>query len=571
MGKQFQVNTYTNNWQDEPDILALPNGGFLVTWDSYLNEYDDGPSAYILSGQRYDASGRRVGSEFLIDGIDQAASTEPSITALGDGGYAMAWSYSPDGILGRTQAYVRAFDADGTPRTKALRVDTIDLFEAVQPRVVGTQGGGFMVFYTADKAGPTFDDVYMRRYDADGDPLGRERRMNTREDYLDQGIVETARMANGRIVALWNSESTLDTKGDLDSNELRATVFSPKGEVLRSDVHLSSNFGSAGGGNGQGFSVAEAGNGFVISQMEYGSRFGTDYLYHVVVQTFDDDARTTSGRISAFRTEEVVYSTDVARLSTGEIVVVWEQQPIPKGEVGNDVMARVLSASGRPLTAAFEVGLDYSRYDEQSDPVVEALAGGGFVVSYAHDNLDGDHEGIGARIFGRGTKGNDTVTVDAGNYLSGLGGHDRLNGNSKGNVIHGGAGNDTLLGNGGDDVLYGGPGRDRLTGGRGADDFVFNGKPNGTNGPDRITDFGGNDQILLDNADFRGVGPEGGLSRGAFRVLGEGRVDGSDRILYDRHDGTLYFDADGSGRGARHEFAILNGAPQLDAGDILII
>lgn len=576
MGRQFQVNSYSNNWQDDPDILALPDGGFLVTWDSYLDEYDGGPSAYIVSGRRFDAAGRPVGDEFLIDGVDGAASTKPSITALRDGGYAVAWSYSPDGILGQTEAYVQAFDADGTPRTAALRVDTVPLFEAVAPTVAATADGGFMVFFTADQSDSNFDDTYVRRFDRDGNPVGRERLLNTQEDYLDQGIVETAQLANGRFVAVWNSESTLDTAADFDSNELRATVFGPGGQVIQGDVHLASNYGSAGGGSGAGYDVAAARDGFVISQLEYGFKFGTDNLYHVVVQTFDGDARSTSGRMTAFATEEVVLGTSVTTLTSGEIVVAWEQQSQNPNEIGNDVLARVLSASGRPITGVFEVGVDFSRYDEQEDPVVQALAGGGFVVSYSHDNFDldtdgGYGEGVAARIFGGGSAADDRLTVDESGFLAGGAGKDRLVGDGRGNALVGGTGDDTLLGLAGNDVLTGGAGRDWLSGGAGADEFVFDLPTTSVNGPDSVADFGVGDEIVLDNAPFRGVGPGGALPGSAFRVLGQGPVDATDRILYDARNGALYYDSDGSGQAARQAFAVLAGTPALGADDFLIV
>jgi len=103
-----------------------------------------------------------------------------------------------------------------------------------------------------------------------------------------------------------------------------------------------------------------------------------------------------------------------------------------------------------------------------------------------------------------GTKGNDTLTGNAGNdFLNGRNGNDSLIGNAGNDTLIGGngtdfllgsAGNDLLNGDNGNDTLRGGLGSDILTGGNGTDIFVFA----SGEGIDTITDFKlGSDQIGL--------------------------------------------------------------------------
>jgi len=103
-----------------------------------------------------------------------------------------------------------------------------------------------------------------------------------------------------------------------------------------------------------------------------------------------------------------------------------------------------------------------------------------------------------------GTKGNDTLTGNAGNdLLNGRNGNDSLIGNAGNDILIGGNGTDFLVGSAGDDLLNGdngsdtltgGPGTDILTGGNGKDIFVFA----SGEGIDTISDFKlGTDQIGL--------------------------------------------------------------------------
>ncbi len=69
---EIAVNTATTGEQDDANIVALPDGGFLVTWDS---NQDTGGSEGIFA-QRFDASGSKVGNQFEINGTTSGAQTQ---------------------------------------------------------------------------------------------------------------------------------------------------------------------------------------------------------------------------------------------------------------------------------------------------------------------------------------------------------------------------------------------------------------------------------------------------------------------------------------------------------------
>ncbi len=157
---------------------------------------------------------------------------------------------------------------------------------------------------------------------------------------------------------------------------------------------------------------------------------------------------------------------------------------------------------------------------------------------------------------------------------------DRIAGTSFGDSLYGYNGNDTLLGGSGNDALnggsssdklYGGNGRDTLSGGSGADDFVFSATLAASN-IDRIVDFSvaQDDEILLNDSFFPGIGALGALGAARF-VVGANATDTADRIVYDQATGKLFFDADGSGGGAKIQFAVLNAGTVLTHSDFFVI
>lgn len=121
--------------------------------------------------------------------------------------------------------------------------------------------------------------------------------------------------------------------------------------------------------------------------------------------------------------------------------------------------------------------------------------------------------------------------------------------------VVGGMGVDAIKGGTGDDHLSGGGGgRDVLRGGAGDDAFVFN-KAAGSAGADVISDFSNardnDDRFEIDSGVWGGV-RDGWLAADQFKQVSAPKlwqgVDGNDRLLYDRANGDVWFDRDGSGK-----------------------
>jgi Ca2+-binding RTX toxin-like protein len=128
----------------------------------------------------------------------------------------------------------------------------------------------------------------------------------------------------------------------------------------------------------------------------------------------------------------------------------------------------------------------------------------------------------------------------------------------------------TITGNDGSNVLDGGAGADLLYGRGGADTFVFSTALSAAN-VDRVNDFSSvDDTIQLARSVFK-VLPLGVLDEAAFKVMGTTAIDASDRILYNKSTGALFYDADGSGTASTAiQFAALDNKATLTAADFLI-
>lgn len=103
----FLVNASSIGSQTTPDVTALADGGFVIVWD-------DSASATIR-GQRFDAAGNKVGSEFVA--VNALFESVPAVAVLGDGRFVVGAEISKGTLASPT------FDIDATifdPREKSI-------------------------------------------------------------------------------------------------------------------------------------------------------------------------------------------------------------------------------------------------------------------------------------------------------------------------------------------------------------------------------------------------------------------------------------------------------------------
>jgi len=194
------------------------------------------------------------------------------------------------------------------------------------------------------------------------------------------------------------------------------------------------------------------------------------------------------------------------------------------------------------------------------------------------DTLDG---GVGADTMTGGV-GDDTYFVDnTGDIISELAGQgidtvrstiSRSLGSNQENLTLIGGSTINGYGNTLANTLIGNDAANYLDGGTGADTFAFTTPLNALRNVDTITDFSsGIDKLELASAIFKNLGFSGIPDSDAFFYMGSAAHDMDDRIVYDQSNGSLSYDADGSGTLSAIQFAVLSSNPQIDFMDFVAV
>src|SRR5262249_26246260 len=99
-GSELLVNTQTANNQAVPKVTGLSNGGFVITWQDASGTLG-GISGTSIKAQVFDANGDKFWSELLIDSQTGGNQATPNVGALTNGGFVVTWT-DPSGTLGDT-------------------------------------------------------------------------------------------------------------------------------------------------------------------------------------------------------------------------------------------------------------------------------------------------------------------------------------------------------------------------------------------------------------------------------------------------------------------------------------
>jgi hypothetical protein len=92
ISSEFRVNTYTTENQYYPSAAMDNDGDFVITWNSYIQDED---SYYGVYAQRYSSAGFALGSEFIVNSYTTMGQWEPSAAMDGDGDFVVVWSSYP--------------------------------------------------------------------------------------------------------------------------------------------------------------------------------------------------------------------------------------------------------------------------------------------------------------------------------------------------------------------------------------------------------------------------------------------------------------------------------------------
>lgn len=226
LGAEILINSKTGYNQTAPDITALSNGRFVVTWHSF----EFGGNEYDIRGRVFNANGVALGSDFVVNSTTIQDQYNPSVTALAAGRFAVTW-FANQGIGGDNNIRARIFNADGTPLAHDFIVNSTTAGDQGNPSITTLSDGRLVATWNSDE-GFTGNDIRARLFTASGTAIGPDFIVNSLRDdrQIDPGITS---LADGRFIVTWASSILGEAGADI-----KARIFNANGSAAGTEFFV---------------------------------------------------------------------------------------------------------------------------------------------------------------------------------------------------------------------------------------------------------------------------------------------------------------------------------------------
>ena len=173
---EFGINTFTNSTQSLPSVTELAGGGWVVTWTSFGQD----SSSNGVFGQRFTATGVPIGAEFGVNTTTSQSQTNSQVVGLTGGGFVVVWEDQSGADGSGIGIFGQIYNASGMRVGGEFLVNEFVIGSDFQPVVAATDDGGFIVGFTsgASPVDPFSNGAFIQFYDATGARLDGQQLAN---------------------------------------------------------------------------------------------------------------------------------------------------------------------------------------------------------------------------------------------------------------------------------------------------------------------------------------------------------------------------------------------------------
>ncbi len=270
---------------ESPDIAVLPSGHVIIVWA------DRRGRSWDIYGQLLNSNGNAIGNNFKIDSEDgQFQQHSPRVAAISDGRFVVAWY---DNRSGDDDIYGRVFNSDGSPEAPDFRVNDDDSqTKQAFPAVAADGNGRYFIAWVDWQNGtyPKNPDIYYRRYDDTGTPLGECHKLISDANKRPQKDVAICSDRMGNLGIVWADS----TSGQWDT---MAQIVDNMGAVAGSSFLIHQNT------EGKQLQPDIATDGYKFFFVWADSRNG-DFDIYVTIKNYNDPTIVSEPGILKFNMQE---------------------------------------------------------------------------------------------------------------------------------------------------------------------------------------------------------------------------------------------------------------------------
>lgn len=178
-------------------------------------------AAVLMAAAAAEAQLIPVGGETLVNTTTAQDQSSPDVAMDDAGNHVVVWHSGP--YVGNTEIFARRFDASGAPLGSEFQVNTFTSTAQNNPRVGMDADGDFVVVWMSrSQFPPAIFSIIGRRYDKTGAPVGGEFHISTGLTTISPDV---AMGANGDFLVSWTGRP----EGTFGTSDLYARLYDSTG------------------------------------------------------------------------------------------------------------------------------------------------------------------------------------------------------------------------------------------------------------------------------------------------------------------------------------------------------
>ena len=365
-----QVNTedaFLNT--DSPRIAVLNGGNYVIVWESLQF---GGSDSWEVVGQMFDASGAKIGSNFIVSEFDDWIQRNVDVLALQDGGFATVYETTTanDTDFSLEAVAIRFFDANGAPRTGEFMVNTYTNSYQEQAAVSQLADGNVVVTWSSSGQDGSSWGIFGQMLDTSGAKIGSEFQVNSSTEYIQENSTIAA-LADGGFIVAWQDRENEADNFDTFGYGSYAQRFDASGNRVGGQFRLNETINDTQ----RAPDIVPHGDGFVAIWEGEGAG-DSDGVYF---RRFDEQGTPIGGEtqvnLDAFGTQD---HSGILPLADGGFYIYWEDF------FDNSIEGRWLNENAHPLDVT-DVTIDTST-SALGAPDIAQLPNGNLVATYINSN-----------------------------------------------------------------------------------------------------------------------------------------------------------------------------------------
>jgi hypothetical protein len=195
---EFQVNVLTSGVQKNPAVALDSDGDFVIVFE---HNYDG--NIYGIFGKRFNSSGAPLATQFQVNSYTTQRQDIPDVAMRADGDFIVTWqSNLQDG--GSKGIFARRFTSAGTPVGVDFQVSAYTIGDQRYPEIAADDSGDFVVAWESIAQDGHTEGVFARRVSGNG-AFGPEFRVNT-YTFEGQRDISADWDGDGDFVVTWYDE-----------------------------------------------------------------------------------------------------------------------------------------------------------------------------------------------------------------------------------------------------------------------------------------------------------------------------------------------------------------------------